>query len=210
MRELVCVQSDRSHQVAHSSTNTNTLLIDHNIKRLIGEQTNQQKRFYSIEVMPIDGVNLLNFDDLLIRPLFTSITWLADTNIKATRMVEAPSIQLANALQRITPILSHISCTQLTEAKLADVLATNVQNVLALRGGECNVQQLIYSNISFMCVLDYRPNLRRATIASCHRFGAHTAFESRSWIDHRRGRLSANASRCNICSRRPGSFEGES
>lgn len=109
-----------------------------NIKQLIAQKITDKKRFFSIEVMPIamDSGTQLNYTDLLEQPLFTSIPWLHDTNLRAENAGDAPSLQMATKLKPVTPVLSHITCTQLTEERLAAIVASDVRNIFALRGGE--------------------------------------------------------------------------
>lgn len=107
-----------------------------NIKELIAHRIENRQHFYSIEVMPVESAYHLNYDDLLVQPLFTSITWLSDTNLKALTIAEAPSVQVARVFNTFTPTMSHVTCTQMTPDKLNDILETKVQNVLALRGGK--------------------------------------------------------------------------
>lgn len=106
-----------------------------NIKHLITKKIEQKKYFYSIEVSPVASTEVLNFKDLIVQPTFTSITWFTDVNVTTLSAAEAPAIKLASIITHSNAVLSHITCTKLTNEKLTDVLSNNVENVLALRGG---------------------------------------------------------------------------
>lgn len=144
MRDNVFDHDGQFQQIVQSATDTSSFEdddksgtnINQNIKELITSQINQQKRFYSIEIMPIANDDTLNYDDFPVKPLFTSVTWLSDTKMEAQHMADSPSLKIAASLKRITPIMVHLTLRHLTDANLVDILATNVQNILALRGGK--------------------------------------------------------------------------
>lgn len=101
---------------------------------LIRARTRTSRRFYSIEISH-SGNLLLNFNDFIVQPLFTSVTWLNNNvDVENDDTVE-PSVQLMNSITS-TPIVLHLTCYQLTEKKIAELLTMKLTNVLALRGGK--------------------------------------------------------------------------
>lgn len=106
-----------------------------NLDEIIRKKIKEQKPFYAIEVSPVPSSEELNFKKYSPAPVFTSITWLFDNNLKTDLAADAPAIQLAELVKKSTPVLLHLTCYKLTESKLIDILNTGVDNVLALRGG---------------------------------------------------------------------------
>lgn len=106
-----------------------------NIKHIIAKKIEQKKHFYSIEVSPLASTEDLNYKELIVQPIFTSITWFTDANVTTLSAAEAPAIKLASIIKHSNAVLSHVTCTKLTCEKLTDILSNNVENVLALRGG---------------------------------------------------------------------------
>lgn len=105
------------------------------IKSLIADKVTNRKLFYSIELSPVGSADDLNYSELSVRPIFTSITWLSDVNLQFARVAEAPALRWSKQMQNYTAVLSHITCFKLTPDKLSDILANNVKNVFALKGG---------------------------------------------------------------------------
>lgn len=106
-----------------------------NIKDLIALKIENKQRFYSIEVSPLVSVEELNYNKFSVLPLFTSVTWLSDHNLKQPNVSDSDAIKLVKLAQHSTPVLLHLSCYKLTYGKLDEILRNNVKNVLALRGG---------------------------------------------------------------------------
>lgn len=107
-----------------------------NLDHVIRDKIANKKRFYAIEVSPVPSTEELNFNDFDVLPVFTSITWLLDHNLRQPTLDDAPALKLANFVRKSSPVLSHLTCYQMTENHLRGILLEhNVENVLALRGG---------------------------------------------------------------------------
>lgn len=106
-----------------------------NIKNVMNQKILERKHFYSIEVMPVVSAEDLNYNDFIIQPMFTAITWLSNSNITSTVAADVPAIKFASMIKNSNAVLSHITCYKLTQEKLTDILSNDVQNVFAIRGG---------------------------------------------------------------------------
>lgn len=109
-----------------------------NLDEIIRKKLSERKYFYAIEVSPVPSSEELNFKNFVPAPVFTSITWLFDNNLKTMNAADAPALQLANLVKKSNPVLSHLTCYKLTETKLNDIIASGMDNILALRGGLLN------------------------------------------------------------------------
>lgn len=115
-----------------SSENTSRSLND-----LIESKIKANKRFYGIEISPAAKGNDLNYGKFTIaQPLFTSVTWLGDDNLKFDILSEAPAIQLGKAVAKCNPLLMHLTCYKLTQTRLNGFLGLGFRNILALKGGK--------------------------------------------------------------------------
>lgn len=94
------------------------------------------KRFYGIEISPAANGEDLDYNKFSIQPLFTSITWLFDDNLKSDSMSMAPAIQLGKVVEKCSPVLMHLTCYKLNEATLGEFLDIGFNNILALKGGK--------------------------------------------------------------------------
>lgn len=104
---------------------------------LLKERKDSGKHFFSIEVSPSGHSDHLDFNRFgKNQPLFTSITWLRDSNVKHDCISDAPAIHLAKVLSNCSPILLHVTCYKLTESQLNSILENDIQNVFALKGGK--------------------------------------------------------------------------
>lgn len=113
---------------------TDTTAID--LDNVIRDKIANKKRFYGIEVSPVPSTEELNFNAFDVAPVFTSITWLLDHNLRKATLGDAPALKLAAVVRKSTPVLSHLTCYQMTENQLREILLEHhVENVLALRGG---------------------------------------------------------------------------
>lgn len=111
------------------------------LDEVIRDKIANKKRFYGIEVSPVPSTEELNFNGFDVPPVFTSITWLFDHNLRQATLDEAPAFKLATVVRKSSPVMSHLTCYQMTENQLSEILlAHNVENVLALRGGMCSMQ----------------------------------------------------------------------
>jgi 5,10-methylenetetrahydrofolate reductase len=108
---------------------------------LITDHLSTNRRFFSIEVSPRNNFKL-DYNSLKNPPLFTAITWFGNENLPqgTDNLQNAPSIKMGLAAKHSTPILHHITCHNLNERHVDDLLALNVKNVLALTGGEKGIQ----------------------------------------------------------------------
>lgn len=125
-----------------TKTSTQTYRSSRKIIDLIQDRYNNGKLFFSIEISPVTGgqaSSMLNYNDFMVQPLFTAITWWSNVNLNEEHGVTAsPAIKLSKAITS-TAVLSHISCHDLLHSHLNDILTGNgVLNVLALRGGNYN------------------------------------------------------------------------
>lgn len=108
-----------------------------NLNEAILDRIANKQRFYGIEVSPVPSAQELDFNKMTTRPLFTSITWLLDRNLRQTTLGHAPALKLAAVISKSTPVMSHLTCYHMTENQLNEILLQhNVNAVLALRGGK--------------------------------------------------------------------------
>lgn len=107
------------------------------INRLIQDRIKNKKRFFGIEISPSPKGKDLDFNRFgENQPLFTSITWLFDHNVNFDPLSLSPAIKLAKIVDECNPVLMHLTCYNLSESKLNEILENNVTNILALRGGK--------------------------------------------------------------------------
>lgn len=108
-----------------------------NLNELIQCKIREKKQFFSIEISPTANGENLDYNRFgSNQPLFTSITWQFDRNVRYKCMSETPALQLAKSIDKCNPVLMHLTCYKLNEAKLKDTLDNNIVNVLALKGGK--------------------------------------------------------------------------
>lgn len=111
------------------SANTSKSLND-----LIESNIKAKKRFFGIEISPAASGN--NLDYRKLQPLFTSVTWLSDDNLKNDSLSKAPAIQLGKTVAKCHPLLMHLTCYKLTQTQLKEILDLGFRNILALKGGK--------------------------------------------------------------------------
>lgn len=117
---------------AGNSENTSKSLND-----LIESKIKANKRFFGIEVSPAAKGNDLDYGKFgTAQPLFTSVTWLGDDNLKFDSLSKAPAIQLGKTVEKCNPLLMHLTCHKLTPILLHEFLDLGFRNVLALKGGK--------------------------------------------------------------------------
>lgn len=118
----------------HGAPTNNAIDLD----QVIRDKIANKKRFYGIEVSPVPSTEELNFNEFDVAPVFTSITWLLDHNLRQATLGDAPALKLAAVVRKSNPVLSHLTCYRMTENQLREILLEHqVDNVLALRGGMC-------------------------------------------------------------------------
>lgn len=105
-----------------------------NLANSIEKRINEQKRFFGIEISPANSGDL-DYNQFPVQPLFTSIAWLFDTNVNYHPLSTAPAIRLGKSAQHCSPVLMHLTCYKLTDAKLREFLDLEFKNILALKGG---------------------------------------------------------------------------
>lgn len=106
------------------------------LDKVIRDKIANKSRFYGIEVSPVPSTEELNFNEFDVSPVFTSITWLLDHNLRQATLADAPALKLATVVRKSNPVLSHLTCYKFTENQLREILLEHhVENVLALRGG---------------------------------------------------------------------------
>lgn len=105
------------------------------LDELIQNKIKANERFYGIEISPAANGQDLDYSKFTPQPLFTSITWLLDNNLKCDSLSSAPSVQLGIAVRNCCPVLMHLTCFKLDEVKLREFLSFGFQNILALKGG---------------------------------------------------------------------------
>lgn len=107
-----------------------------NLYELMQSKIEQRKHFFGIEISPTTNFAELDYSRFgESQPLFTSITWLMDHNLKYDSLSIAPAVRLAHAVEKCNPVLMHVTCYQMNESKLQQLLDNKFTNFLALRGG---------------------------------------------------------------------------
>lgn len=102
---------------------------------VIQKKIKAKKRFYGIEISPAASGQDLDYTKFMPQPLFTSITWLFDDNLKSESLSIAPAVRLGKAVSKCCPVLMHLTCYNLEEVKLREFLDLEFHNILALKGG---------------------------------------------------------------------------
>ncbi|XP_058055388.1 methylenetetrahydrofolate reductase (NADPH) [Anopheles bellator] len=100
---------------------------------------------FSVEISTKDDTAIIErLRGLSPQPIFCSLPWVSDANLRYeddfTRM---PSLRLAGQLQQAQyPVVSHLSCYNLTEQQVQKILATGlVRNLFIVRGDTVNPTQ---------------------------------------------------------------------
>lgn len=106
------------------------------LNELIQDKIKEKKRFFGIEISPASNGEDLDYNKFAAQPLFTSITWLFDNNLKQNSLSAAPAIHLGKTVEKSTPVLMHLTCYKLQKNKLREFLDTGFKNIMALQGGE--------------------------------------------------------------------------
>lgn len=106
-----------------------------NLNDLIQKKIKAKQRFYGIEISPAASGEDLDYGKFIVPPLFTSITWLFDDNLKDESLSMAPAVQLGKAVNKCCPVLMHLTCYKLDKVKLRNFCDLGFENILALRGG---------------------------------------------------------------------------
>lgn len=116
---------------AQSLSNSSKLL------ELLNNRTNGKLNFFSIEISPTGEDEPLDFDCFgNNQPLFTSITWLGDSNLNHHPIKTAPALQLTKSISKLNPVVLHITCYKLDRPYLEEILNSDIQSVFALKGGK--------------------------------------------------------------------------
>lgn len=102
---------------------------------LIQDKIKERKRFFGIEISPASSGEDLDYNKFVVQPLFTSITWLFDNNLKHDSLSMAPAVQLGKTAEKCSSVLMHLTCYKLQAPKLRELLDIGFKNVLALKGG---------------------------------------------------------------------------
>lgn len=106
------------------------------LDELIRNKIKDQKRFFGIEISPATTGEALDYNKFAVQPLFTSVTWLFDHNLKFDSFSMAPAVQLGKLAEKCSPVLMHLTCYKLDQEKLRKFLDIGFKNVLALKGGK--------------------------------------------------------------------------
>lgn len=106
------------------------------LDELIQSKIKADKRFFGIEISPAAKGEDLDYNKFAVQPLFTSITWLFDDNLKYASMSMAPAIQLGKVVEKCSPVLMHLTCYKFNEAMLREFLDIGFNNILTLKGGK--------------------------------------------------------------------------
>lgn len=106
-----------------------------NLNDLIQNKIKAKKRFYSIEISPAASGEDLDYRKFIVPPLFTSVTWLFDDNLKHESLTMAPAVQLGKAVNKCCPVLMHLTCYKLEQVKLREFCDLGFRNIFALKGG---------------------------------------------------------------------------
>lgn len=108
-----------------------------NLNELIESHIKAKKRFFGIEISPAAKGNDLDYRKFTIaQPLFTSVTWLSDDNLKNDSLSKAPAIQLGKTVEKCNRLLLHLTCYKLTQTLLNEILDLGFRNILAMKGGK--------------------------------------------------------------------------
>lgn len=105
------------------------------LDELIQDKIKEQKCFFGIEISPASSGEDLDYKKFVVQPLFTSITWLFDHNLKHDSLSMAPAVQLAKSAEKCSSVLMHLTCYKLQASKLSELLDIGFKNILALKGG---------------------------------------------------------------------------
>lgn len=92
------------------------------------------KFFYSFEVTAIDGFEV-DEAGLNKLPLFVDITWIANINLLRDKVSESPAFKLANSIEW-AHVVNSLTCFQLNDRHIDEILKENVQSMTILRGGK--------------------------------------------------------------------------
>lgn len=117
-------------------TASNEIVVKKSLDELIQDKIRARKRFYGIEISPASSGAELDYNKFAVQPLFTSITWLFDNNLKQNSLLSAPAVQLGKTVEHCSPVLMHLTCYKLQETKLREFLDIGFKNILALKGGK--------------------------------------------------------------------------
>lgn len=135
--------TETTHPSAHFKlippTNTENTASENavkNISQLIENRIKDKKRFFGIEISPASSGADLDYNQFTTQPLFTSITWLFDENLKGDSMSMAPAVQVGKSAEKCSPVLIHLTCYKLQEENLREFLDLGFKNILALKGGK--------------------------------------------------------------------------
>lgn len=105
------------------------------LDELIRNKIKDRKRFFGIEISPASSGEDLDYNKFALQPLFTSVTWLFDNNLKFDSLSMAPAIRLGKTVEKCSPVLMHLTCYKLQREKLREFLDIGFKNVLAVKGG---------------------------------------------------------------------------
>lgn len=158
-----------NRSIDNKTPKTTIKLID-----FINNQIKHKKLFYSIEIVAAVTIpTTLNYTELCLLPLFTSITWSSNDTINWNDVKEIDALKLGQH-NFGTPILMHLSCYDLYENRLDQILdkAMGVKNVLALKGGTFTLSILFA--FTYWKPISFRQFYIKSTIKTCHRFGKIT------------------------------------
>lgn len=109
---------------------------DKSLDELIRKKIDDRKRFFGIEISPASSGEALDYNKFAVQPLFTSVTWLFDYNLKFDSFSEAPAVRLGKQVEKCSPVLMHLTCYKLDREKLREFLDVGFKNILAVKGGE--------------------------------------------------------------------------
>lgn len=135
--------AETNHRSAHfklipptNAENTASENAVKNISQLIENRIKDKKRFFGIEISPASSGADLDYNQFTTQPLFTSITWLFDENLKGDSMSMAPAVLVGKSAEKCSPVLMHLTCYKLQEENLREFLDLGFKNILALKGGK--------------------------------------------------------------------------
>jgi 5,10-methylenetetrahydrofolate reductase len=116
------------------------------IKDIVHQCNGTKGLYYSIEITPKANCSV-NFDEMTVKPIFTSITWISGSNLKYGTIKKCPAVNLTAKLSQNCPVLNHVTCFKLSEKNANDFQEIGIQNLLILKGDEFeNGQKFKYAS----------------------------------------------------------------
>lgn len=116
--------------------NKTNKIIKKPLKKLIldGFNRENEKFFYSLEITPKIGLEV-DFTRLKKLPLFVVVPWISDHNFKFGEISRSPAFELTKSIT-CTQAVNSLTCFQLEDRHIDEVLKEDAANLTLLRGGK--------------------------------------------------------------------------